>query len=131
MAERTAPGARTDRRVEYLRGFGILLVIAVVGLYIVKWNPYFHRALGAAVRHTIGSNIILGQNLAAPAPSVASALGYAGTYFKAVWQAYVLGLLLAATIETLVPRDWVLRVLCSGRLRSSVLGGVLALPGMM
>lgn len=126
-----APFAPADRRIQYLRGFGILIVIAVVGLFIVKWNPYFHRALGAATRHSIGNNIVFGKGLAAPSPSIATALQYAEVYFKAVWQAWVLGLLLAATIEALVPRDWLVRVLGSASLRSSLLGGVLALPGMM
>ncbi len=123
----TAPG----RLPEHLRGLGVLLAIAVLGLFIVKWNPYFHRALAAAVRHSIGSNIVFSTGVAAPSPSVAAAIQYAQSYFKSVWQAWVLGLLLAATIETLLPRDWLTRVLCSGTLRSSVLGGVLALPGMM
>jgi uncharacterized membrane protein YraQ (UPF0718 family) len=128
VAVSTAPAGR---RIQYLRGFGILLVIAVVGLFIVKWNPYFHRAVTAAARHSIGNNIVFNKGTTAPSPSIAAALQYAGMYFKAVWQAWVLGLLLAATIETLLPRNWLVRVLGSASLRSSLLGGVLALPGMM
>jgi hypothetical protein len=43
----------------------------------------------------------------------------------------VLGLLLAATIESSVPRDLLVRWLGGGTGRTSLLGGVLSLPGMM
>lgn len=122
---------QTQRRMEYLRGFTLLVIIAVIGLYIVKWSPYYHRAFTAAAKHSIGSSIVSGKSAAPPAPSFTAALDYFRAYFKAIWQALVLGLLLAATIETLVPRDWIARVLGKASLRSSVLGGVLALPGMM
>lgn len=119
------------RRAEYLRGLLVLLAIAVVGLFIVKWNPYYHRAQLLSGTHSMGGNILFFKGLIAPAPSVSAALGYAGSYFKAVWQAWVLGLLLAATIETLLPRTWLKRMLGKASVRTSLLGGVLALPGMM
>ena len=120
-----------DRRVEAIRGFGLLLLIAVVGLYVVKWNPYFHRAINALSTHSIGATFVFGKTLAAPPASLAAAIGYAQAYFKAVWQAWILGLLLAATIESLVPKDWLVRVLGKRSFGTSVLGGVVALPGMM
>lgn len=120
-----------DRRYEYVRGLGLLLLIAVVGLYFVKWNPYFHRALNALTTHSIGTTFVFGKTLAAPRPSLAAAIGYAEAYFKSVWQAYVLGLLLAATIESVLSKDWLVRVLGRSSFGTSVLGGVLALPGMM
>jgi uncharacterized protein len=121
-----------NRRIEYLRGFGLLLLIAVGGLYIVKWNPYFHRALNAVASHSVGTTFVFGKStLAAPPASLAAAVGYSQAYFKAVWQAWVLGLLLAATIESLLPKDWLVRVLGKTSFATSVLGGVLALPSMM
>ena len=123
--------APADRRAEHVLGFGLLLLIAVVGLYVVKWNPYFHRALNALGSHSVGTTFVFGKTLAAPPASVAAAIGYAQGYFKAVWQAWILGLLLAATIESLLPKDWLVRVLGKTSFRTSVLGGVLALPGMM
>lgn len=131
MAEAAAELGQTDRRGEYIRGFGILLAVAVVGLYIAKWNPYYHRVFVAAAKHSLGASIISGKAAAPPAPSWTAALDYSVTYFEAIWQALVVGLLLAATIETLVPRDWLARVLGSRSFRSSALGGVFALPGMM
>lgn len=112
-------------------GVGLVLLIAVVGLYIVKWNPYFQRAFVAAARHSIGPSIVSGQSAAPPAPSFAAAIGYSIAYFNAIWEALVLGLLLATTIETMVPRAWVGRILGSASFRATALGGVIAVPGMM
>lgn len=131
MSPGPTPFAVAARRPDYLRGFGVLLVLGVVGLFIVKWQPYFHRALQAASSHSLGRSIVLGGGASPPPPSVAAAVQYATAYFQSVWQALVLGLLLAATVEALLPRDWVSRVLGTSTLRSSVLGGLLALPGMM
>ncbi len=72
-----------------------------------------------------------GKSAAPPAVSFGAALAYFQAYFKAIWEALVLGLLLAATIEALVPRDWIARVLGRAGMGSAVLGGVFALPGMM
>jgi uncharacterized membrane protein YraQ (UPF0718 family) len=122
------PGAR---RFEYIRGVGLVLLIAVVGLFIVKWQPYYLRAFTAAANHTLGPSIVTGTQAAPPAPSLQAAIDYSIAYFRAIWQAMVLGLLLAATIESSVPRDLLVRVLGSGTFRSSAFGGLLALPGMM
>lgn len=126
-----SPTAPESRRADYLRGLIVLLVIAAVGLFIVKWNPYYHRAQLIAATHAMGRNILFIKELTAPAPSISAALGYAGSYFKSVWQAWVLGLLLAATIETLLPRNWLARALGRASARTSFLGGLLSLPGMM
>jgi uncharacterized protein len=124
--------ALPNRRMEYIRGFGILLLIAVVGLFIAKWQPYFQRTLTISTTHAYpGSSIIAGKDATPPVASFEAALAYGKSYFLAIWQALVVGLLLAATLETLVPKDWVFRVLGSSRFSSSFLGGVFALPGMM
>jgi uncharacterized membrane protein YraQ (UPF0718 family) len=127
-----APGEAVRSRTSYfVRGFGLLLAIAVIGLFIVKWQPYYNRAFVAAANHSLGTSILSGQNPAPPLPSIDAALEYGQRYFAAIWQALTVGLLLAATLETLVPRDWVARVLGSAGFRTSALGGLLALPGMM
>lgn len=124
--------ALPNRRSEYVIGFGLLILIAVVGLYIAKWSPYWSRGFTIASTHAYpGSSIVSGKDVAPPAPSFQAAIAYGQSYFLAVWQALVVGLLLAATLETLVPKDWVLRVLGNSKFRSSFLGGVFALPGMM
>jgi len=73
-----------------------LVAVAVVGLYVVKWNPYYLKALDAASSHSIGAPIT-GKD--APAPSVGAALGYAAAYFLAVWKAMVLGLLIGSGLD--------------------------------
>lgn len=109
----------------------MLLVIAVVGLFFVKWNPYYHRAQLLSPTHSMGRGILFVKDLNPPSPSIAAALRYSEGYFKAVWQAWVLGLLLAATIETLISRNWLARILGKASTRAAFLGGLFALPGMM
>jgi uncharacterized protein len=120
-----------DRRREFVRGVGLLLLIAVVGLFIVKWQPYYLRAFTAATNHSIGTSIVTGTAAAPPAASLQAVWDYAREYFLAIWQAMVLGLLLAATIESSLPRDLLVRLLGTQGVRSSTLGGLLSLPGMM
>ncbi len=120
-----------DRRIEYFRGFSILLIIAVVGLAYVKWMPYVARTDDVFVSHSLGSSIVSGKDAAAPPPSITTAVDYARVYMDKIWQALVVGILLAATIESLIPRDWLLRVLGRSKLATSLLGGVLAIPGFM
>jgi len=120
-----------DNRRELIRGLGLLLLIAVVGLFIVKWQPYYLRTLTAAANHSIGPSIVTGTAAAPPMASLQAAFDYARAYFLAIWQALVLGLLLAATIESSLHHDLLMRVLGSASIRSSALGMVLSLPGMM
>jgi uncharacterized protein len=126
-----ASSALTLRRPEVWRGLVLLFSIAVVGLFIVKWQPYYLRAFAAAANHSIGTSILTGTSAAPPAASLQAALDYARAYFLAIWQAMVLGLLLAATIESSVPRDLLVRIFGGAGFRSSALGGILSLPGMM
>ncbi|MCC6177713.1 MAG: permease [Chloroflexi bacterium] len=125
------PASDAGRHLEYLRGIGLLLLIAVVGLFIVKWQPYYLRAFAAAANHTLGASIVTGTAAAPPAASLQAAFDYSLAYFKAIWQAMLLGLLLAATIESSLPRDLLVRLLGAASARSSLVGGLLSLPGMM
>jgi len=84
-----------NRRMEYIRGFGMLLLIAVVGLFIAKWQPYFQRTLTIFSTHAYpGSSIVAGKEAAPPVASFQAALAYGQAYFLAIWQALVVGLLL-------------------------------------
>src|SRR5215469_1475409 len=84
----------------------IFLLLAIAGLFYVKWYPYYGRALMAASHQAIGHSILMGEAAQAPAPSWNAALGYALAYGKAIWQAMVLGLLLGSGIQALLPTDW-------------------------
>jgi uncharacterized protein len=125
------PVIQTPRRPGATLAVVLFALIVVIGLYYVKWSPYYHRAIVAANQHSIGHSILTGTT---PLPQPASwhaALDYASAYGKAIWQALVLGLLLGSAVQTLLPAHWVARLLGSTGLRSVAAGGLLALPGMM
>jgi uncharacterized membrane protein YraQ (UPF0718 family) len=107
------------------------VVVAVAGLFYVKWLPYYNRAFVAATHHAIGQSILMGKAAHAPAPSVSSALAYALAYGKAIWQAMVLGLLLGSGVQALLPSRAIARWLGGPGFGSALAGGMLALPGMM
>lgn len=112
-------------------GLAVFILIAVVGLYYVKWFPYYHKAFLAAARHSIGDSIITGKAAVAPSPSWHAALDYALVYGKAIWQALIVGLLLGSAVQSLLPRQWIIRVLGRTGFGSIAAGGMLALPSMM
>ena len=47
----------------------VFLTLVVVGLFYVKWFPYYNRAFVAADQHSIGNSILMGTAAAPPAPS--------------------------------------------------------------
>ncbi len=112
-------------------GIGIFVLIAVVGLFYVKWAPYYGRAFTAAQTHSIGNSILTGGAQALPEPSWRAALDYAIAYGKAIWQALILGLLLGSAVQALLPRQWIPRLLGGTGLGGVVAGSLLAVPSMM
>src|SRR5271154_5737429 len=110
---------------------GIILFIAVAGLFYVKWMPYYNKAFLAFANHSIGKSILMGTVAQPPAPSWHAALDYALAYGKAIWQAMVLGLLLGSALQEFAPRAWIARVLGRSNWRGVAVGGLLAIPGMM
>ncbi|MDB6082942.1 MAG: permease [Gammaproteobacteria bacterium] len=120
-----------DKRLMPATRVTIILVIAVAGLFYVKWMPYYNKAFLASADHSIGKSILMGTAAQAPAPSWQAAFDYAIAYGKAIWQAMVLGLLLGSALQEFAPRAWIVRVLGQAGFRSVALGGLLAIPGMM
>jgi uncharacterized membrane protein YraQ (UPF0718 family) len=121
----------TLRQPRVTLGWVTFLLIAVLGLFYVKWFPYYNRAFVAASQHSIGKSILMGTAASAPAPSWQAALDYAFAYGKAIWQAMVLGLLLGSAVQALIPPQWVARALGKSGFGSVVNGGLMSLPGMM
>ncbi|WP_044042443.1 permease [Caballeronia insecticola] len=121
----------TLRQPRIAPGWIVFLLIAVVGLFYVKWFPYYNRAFVAASQHSIGKSILMGTAASAPEPSWQAALDYAMAYGKAIWQAMVLGLLLGSAVQALIPPRWVARALGEHNFGSVVNGGLMSLPGMM
>jgi uncharacterized membrane protein YraQ (UPF0718 family) len=105
----------------------LFLAVAVIGLYYVKWSPYYLKSFIAADSHSIGASIINDQ-LTSP---IAAALAYAKVYFLAIWKAAVLAVILGSLLQVLIPRDWLLRLFGRAGLGSTLRGGLFGLPGMM
>ncbi|QSN63786.1 permease [Caballeronia sp. M1242] len=121
----------TLRQPRVALGWLVFLLIAVAGLFYVKWFPYYNRAFVAASQHSIGKSILMGASASAPEPSWQAALDYAMAYGKAIWQAMVLGLLLGSAVQALIPPQWVARALGQHSFGSVINGGLMSLPGMM
>lgn len=122
---------KTNEKLLYI-GLPILfLLVAIIGLYIVKWNPYYAKAFKAVSTHSIGDSILSGKNQAAPAFSWAAAVGYSTAYFKAVWKAVVLGLLLGSLVQVAIPRKWIKKALGAEGAKSTAVAAGASLPGMM
>jgi uncharacterized membrane protein YraQ (UPF0718 family) len=122
---------KQDVRPTPLWGIVVFIVIAVAGLFYVKWSPYYHRAFVAADQHAIGSSILMGKASSAPPASFQAALDYALAYGKAIWQAMVLGLLLGSAVQALLPARWIANALGRTGFGSVAAGGLLSIPGMM
>ncbi|WP_041742091.1 permease [Collimonas fungivorans] len=105
----------------------LFVLVAVVGLYYVKWSPYYLKSFLAADKHSIGASILDDQQ-GAP---IAAALAYAKVYFLAIWKAAVLAVILGSLLQVLIPRDWLLRLFGRAGFGSVLRGGLFALPGMM
>lgn len=109
----------------------LFLLVAIVGLFYVKWSPYYAKAFLAASKHSIGASIVTGKSNAAPTASLAAAFAYSAAYFKVVWKAALLGLLLGSLIQVTIPRNWIKKAMGTKGLGSTATAGAVALPGMM
>ncbi|WEG14599.1 permease [Pullulanibacillus sp. KACC 23026] len=112
-------------------GAVVFVVLAIIGLFWAKWNPYFHKAFTAASTHFIGNSIISGTAATAEAPSWSAAWHFSVTYFLAIWKAFIVAILLGSLLQVLIPQNWVARVLGKTTYGSTFVAGVSALPGMM
>ncbi|MFC4812653.1 permease [Paenibacillus sp. GCM10023250] len=109
----------------------LFVVLTAAGLAYVKWWPYYGKALTAADKHSIGGSILKGSGADHPLSIWQSSLDYAQAYFKAIWKAAVLGMIVGSMVQVLLPANWLLKVLGRTSMRSTLIGGVSSLPGMM
>jgi len=116
-------------RMSVYGGILIFFALAIVGLFFVKWSPYYAKSFLAAQHHSIGTSIVSGGQSASPGVSLQAGFDYSIAYMKAIWQALVLGLILGAGIETALPRTPLLQLFTGpkGSLRATAF----ALPSMM
>ena len=122
---------KTNKLRNYLIFPLIFVAVATIGLYLVKWSPYYAKAFIAAAKGSIGLSIISGGQTSLPDAGFAAALAYGKTYFDSVWKALILGLLLGSLVQVLIPRIWVVRFIGNNSLASIVKAALAALPGMM
>jgi uncharacterized membrane protein YraQ (UPF0718 family) len=125
-----------DRRRALLTGMigvAVLAVLLILGLMWAKWLPYLAKAGTLSDTRTwSGSPIFSAAGQAGSAPSVTGALRFARDYGEAIWRALLVALLVAAAVDALVPRNWLLAVLGRrGRGAQVLSGGLASLPSMM
>ncbi|HZE32214.1 MAG TPA: permease, partial [Actinoallomurus sp.] len=111
----------------------LLAVIAVAGLTWAKWWPYTLKLQSVlSDRSWAGTSILSSGGTADTAPSLAGGWDFTLAYGRAVWKALVVALLLAAAVETLVPRRRLMAALSGrGAYGGALAGGLLSLPCMM
>ncbi|MCL5115597.1 MAG: permease [Firmicutes bacterium] len=109
----------------------IFVAITVLGVFYAKWDPYYFKAFSAAAHHTLGKSIVTGASAKAPAVGFQAALSYTVAYFKDIWIALLVGLLVGAGVQTLLPAGWLYRVLGRVSPKSRALALAAAVPSMM
>lgn len=111
-------------------GLGILILLLGVGLTWSKWLPYWDKT-----QTLTETSIWDGAPLFAVAGdtmSLSGAWDFTLAYVLAVWKALLVALLVAAAVDALVPRDWLLRVMNRRHpTTQSLVGATLSLPSMM
>jgi len=132
MEASVVPSARWRRDLTpALLGLLAFLVISGLLLWWAKWSPYAHK-----LSHLLSTRTWSGKDLldkaGAPgsAPSLARAWTFARAYATDVWAGFVAALGIAAAVQALIPRGWLLRLLARRR-GGSLAGGLLSLPSLM
>ncbi|NMM65303.1 permease [Clostridium sp. P21] len=123
-----------SKKIREQKNIGLVIffaLVVIIGLFYVKWSPYYTKAFLAASKHSIGASIVSGKTNLAPAPSWAAALAYMISYFTAVWKAVVLGLLLGSLVQVAIPKNWIKKAMGGKSFGSTAVAGVTSLPGMM
>lgn len=124
--------ARADRAA--LGGVAAFLLLAALLLWWAKWAPYAARVTElSTTRAWSGESLLAAAGVEqGSAPSLRAGLEVTRVYGLAVWKAVLAGLVIAAAVQALVPRTWLVGLLSRRRATSSAaLGGLLATPSMM
>lgn len=112
-------------------GLVVLAVVFTVGFAWSKWLPYWDRAFALDAAPAWPSGPIF-DAAGEGGPSLGGAWEFTVAYLDAVWRAVVVGLLVAAAVDALVPRAWIVRVLNRpSPVGQAVAGGAASLPSMM
>ena len=128
----TTPLATRSAR-DYRLGLLACVLLAAGGLVWAKWAPYWDRIPQVAAAGEWSGKALFDVEAGAGAgPSLSAGWEFTVAYTSAVWKALLVGLVLAAAIDALLPR----RALLSALRRrtavgSSVAGSLASLPSMM
>lgn len=114
-------------------GVCVFVTIAVAGETYAKWWPYAHKVAHTAVTHTLkGPSIFAAAAAPGASPNWHGAWAFTVNYGLAIWPALLAAVLIGAGVEILLPRSAVVGAFQRrGGWRSSVAGGLLALPTLM
>jgi uncharacterized membrane protein YraQ (UPF0718 family) len=106
--------------------------IAAIALWRAKWAPYAERLdITGTTGSYPGHDVLAKAGDAGDGPSWSGAWSFLRAYADAIGPALAAGLLIAAAVETLLPRRWLLGALGGAGARGRTTAAVAALPGMM
>jgi uncharacterized membrane protein YraQ (UPF0718 family) len=121
-------------RAQAIAGVAIAGLLAAGLLWWAKWAPYSAKIDGLAQTRQWGGHSTLsaaGIN-AGQDPSWDAAWSFTVDYGQAVWKALLAALLVAAALQSLVRRDWLVRLLSRRTpVTSAMAGGLASMPSMM
>ena len=125
---RPARSARDQRA-----GLLVFALLAAGGLIWAKWAPYWDRIPAvAAAGEWSGKALFDLEAGAGSGPSLSAGWDFTVAYTRAVWKALLVGLVLAAAVDALLPRRSLLAALRRRTtVGSSLAGGLASLPAMM
>ena len=130
VATGTQQAGERRRLVVGVVGVAVLFAVLLLGLTWAKWLPYADKAGGLTRAGGWPSPPIF--DAASGGSRWAAAWRFTGAYFEAVWRALLVAVLVAAAVEALVPRRWLLAALRRRtRLGQSLVAGALSMPSMM
>ena len=109
----------------------VFILLALAGVFVAKWSPYFVKAFSVAASHTLGASIVTGAHRAAPPVGLAAAVSYAVAYVKDIWIAFIVGMVIAAGIESLLPDGWLVKLLGRASWGTAGVAAAAAVPSMM
>jgi uncharacterized membrane protein YraQ (UPF0718 family) len=121
-------------RAQAILGVAVALAIAAGLLWWAKWAPYSAKIDGLSQsRHWGGHSTLSAAGIeAGQAPSWTAAWSFTVDYGQTVWKALLAALLIAAALQSLVRRDWLVRLLSRRTpVTSAMAGGLVSMPSMM
>ncbi len=130
----TAPSEGAATAWSGALGLAGFLALAAALLWWAKWSPYTGRVqeLSASGAWS-GTSLLAGAGVEpGSGPSLRAGVEVVRVYGLAVWKAVLAGLVIAAAVQSLVPRPWLVRTMTRSRPAASALvGGLLSTPSMM